>query len=461
MKIVAQSVPPEYAAQMKTYMQFADAGAGTTGPAKKNSGLARASVSRRAAKRPGVFERAADYIANDLRKSGSPLTYKEIYDQVMIDLINNDFTQPFWTECPVQIVSTLRSTPTSTPRLTTKPYAYRDPANLPTIPDYPAGTMTGMPMHAEGETSSGYFQDTILDYTLYTASMGDTGAIPIETPVFWQIFGDLHAYASTRGARPLKAIITKVQRCMAGEPPTTNNMPPVITPRYVDMRYALPPAHAPYWDQAGEIKAVITAAEPAIYTTAPDFDTATIQIAPAPLFGQWFNNNTYTRSQIEPEVYCFKYNRGGWIEFSGNLPLVWTPPYENCNGTWSPCNGFYGNNGQSSITMNAGQAARIIAIRGAASGHIEYGYTTTVRGEFPPDYPPPTPPDPPMLADPFTATSRIVFYGNAGTILMVGIGNADEPNILFEPTWSNIRVAAGGDPSWFPFLSSIDVLLSD
>ena len=457
MKITGQSVPTQYAAQMKTYLTFADAVPATTATARTNSGLARATVSRRAKRLPTDFEAAADYIAKDQRRNGTVASYADLYTSILANLKTGVFDAPYWIECAVSEPIVYRNYPTSAPRLITKPYAYRDPLNLPTIPTYGTGAESIMPLRYQGTQQGGYFEDFLLRWAIYVATMPRLLPLPIAAPVFWKIEGAMTASASTRGARPMLALISKVQRCMLNEPPTYSELPPVDNPRYINVRYKLPPAAPPFWSRQGTIQAVITAAEKDADTTAPEFDAAVLRLAPAPMFGQWFNNNSYVYTQIEPEVTCYAYDNGGWVDFTANLPLNNFHTFADCGTIYNPCAGFLTDDAQSSVSVPGKFLGLITHVRNEATGHTESVYASWVAPVISPPPPYVPPPDPQPTNDPFGALPRMFLVGSAGTLFMIVIGNSAEPYNPEAFYSSMIRLTGGASETWWPPFTSIQV----
>ncbi len=460
MKIINQSVPAEFAARMASYMQMTDATTGTTGYARKNSGLPASTVSRRARRHPTDFEKAAEFIATDQRRRRNTETWATIYDHVLRDLKSAIFNTRYWETLEVDPSVILSNQPTSVPRILNKPYAYRDPTNLPSVPTYSAGTPSDFPLVSRGSTKSGYYSDDFLSWALYTARVSDEQSMENFVPVFWKITSDIYSSASTRGSRPMLSAITKVQRCLVGEPPTYDTTPPTTAPRYINVRYQPNPASPPFWHGEGQIQAVITAAEALRNATSNMFDIITLKLAPAPMFGKYFNNNTWMETEMEPNVEAFAYKYEGWKTFANNLQLYGNAPYRDCGTPWNPCNGFFSDNAESSTTMAIKFFSSVIGIRSLATGHTEAGNVRFVPAYEIQYEEPPEPPAPPYEYDPLRTTNNLVFVGSAGTCLILRLG---VPPAHYNPESHApllIRVQAGGDPNWWPHVGGIQVLFA-
>ena len=299
MWITDQSVPPEYADQMAAILSTLPSAPGVPGQARTRRAARMSANTYTVRTAFAALADAVAYLADKLQYPPRSQPRRGFEYARLRELLTGEVNPDYWQQLPAPVRRIFTSTPSSIPDPDPPPYAYRDPANLPTIPTYPDGTLTtGTPLYS-GSTSAGYFNDDNLTWSRSTYNL----ITPIDdddrAPVIARVTADLDISTDARASRPMLSLLTRSEFGPAASIDPDDPTPPLAEPSSYYWRYEIPPSSAPYFalDYQRQVLArlIPSAAELAL---AP-LQQCALAVAPRPMFGRGFNNCTQVDITLE------------------------------------------------------------------------------------------------------------------------------------------------------------------
>lgn len=291
-RITDQDIPGALVALFGSYAAKGKATQGASGTLRARRRVKKRPYKRRpnkyhAALWPLCLEAATNYAA---RYTGTPIPPLAL--RIFAQAKRGTFPAKWWTSL-IHSTTTYHSTaPTSAPRPSPNPYAYRDPNNRPTIPTYPAASAGAAPARYTGATTAQEFKDTLLVFRRDTFTADPPAGLHAGTRLIYQATGNTSAAASTRAARPLLGLTAAAAAGAPGVSPITNTAPPIGKGAAVYPRYRNKKTPAPYYSASAAYN-LTRLLNPARAPVPPaTFERATIDIAPLPAMGYRYNNNT-------------------------------------------------------------------------------------------------------------------------------------------------------------------------
>lgn len=250
-----------------------------------------------------------EYMATVFRFPNGTSEKKRFVSQELARLRAGIFDVRFWKESTLISKNYFSYSPQSTPDNNPPAYAYRTPANLPTIPIYDYGAPDIGPARYEGSMSSGYFFDSILCWERYIFDLDTKDDDYRYQPLVFSHEGILQITANMRGSRPMLSCILRswivssdapelsTMQCPAADiPPSSPVWERGMNSIY--FRYRLPPVPAPYWNLTYARHMSIVLNSRTTYDPSAQPSKAVILLAPRPMFGRGFNNNTLINTTL-------------------------------------------------------------------------------------------------------------------------------------------------------------------
>lgn len=319
MKITNQNVPPDMQQRYDALISSDTAGAGAG---------TRARTRRGARIRPGKQRTKTNYadITEAVKILFRRLGYKDTQGgfsalvRAEKKAIGKGIWNPtHWQKCPIITTDYLANIPASVQDMNPPPYAYRDPANMPTIPAYSDGTAAAAPARYTGATSAGLFSDTLLVWTRTTYRLLHNINPDLKEPLITAYQPTITVAANVRGSRAMLSVILRLFLGTDSSPALTTIANPVLAkppgsppetkgPNALFWRYVLPSTVPPYWNELKLRQVIGNFAPRATRQGAAPYTRAVALSCPRPLFGRGFNNNTAVSMQLSnaPSLYQIK-----------------------------------------------------------------------------------------------------------------------------------------------------------
>lgn len=275
------------------------------------------------------------------------------------------FDPLYWTPCEKLWTEYLSCEPHNALDPAPPPYAYRDPDNAPSKVTYPDGQTGYPPPRFDGATVFHAWHD--LGWT-WSKTLWRLAA-KIDNlhyqPTLLSIAGNIVVDADRRGSRPMFTVVCAAFIGDENNPDISTLRPPLAKTISFHWRYHVPPTMPPFYHPHIERQMLASLLGRAKFQPSHENTHACVTIAPAPMKGKRFNNNThistalYTEAQIyqlrPPPValatpYSYEYGDVIWTFDrdtltweSHNAPelSLWITPRENRTLYYSILYGFW------------------------------------------------------------------------------------------------------------------------
>lgn len=322
MKINTQTIPSELAAAYAKLISRKPTAAGATFTARTKPRATSKAAGRRPRKGLSDIESAVDFlIAYLTKKNGTPPATTFRAAQITA-LKAGTFDPAYWTKCAEASSTTLENAPTSGAFVGIRNYAYPDPANQPSTPTYGAGVpATGDPAYT-GWTTAGTFADTGLRWIRKVFTLKNKFTRNTPEPLFLKLSGNITATANARPSRAMISAIIKRWIVAAGSARLTTTEAPVIKPISAFWRYKTPRGIAPYFALTKPLSLMYSARSPDYEELTGDLTSAVVLVAPMPMMGKRFNNNTSIMSTIAATIELWQIRKTSPAGFLWNNLLI-------------------------------------------------------------------------------------------------------------------------------------------
>jgi len=266
-----------------------------------------------------VFRRRKSRLWRDLEAAAAEIARREgvnvfapsgraFVQQLVAQMKRGYFNPTYWVECPPLITELLECVPTAEPRDPPPNSPYRDPANLPTTPTYPDGTLDAPSIAYTGATAGGYFADTYWSWgrTKYRL------ATRITTQQFEPLLLDWRPTITiTADKRPSRPMVSTLARSYLGAEffiDFLTRRPPLTRTISFYHRYKPPDTDPPYFNATvqRQLYAVLNARS--TYQDAAPITHAAILWANRPMKGLAYNNNTTVQTSLSgtPKLFMLR-----------------------------------------------------------------------------------------------------------------------------------------------------------
>lgn len=218
---------------------------------------------------------------------------------------NEDFSTDFLTNVPTGVIDP-----------NPPPYGYRVAGMQPSIPTYGEGTASGAAAFYEGALVGNTFFDLTYTWSKTTFVLDAPIKANEYEPVLMVFNGQLTSSGTTRGSRPMLSMVTRSFLCGAAGAALLDKSAPIVpaNPALAGLqrgarseywRYDIPVAAAPFFNQVNFRRVLQDLNKSASIDTGYPLEFAVVLVAPRPMFGRGFNNNSHVLSTLTgtPEIY--------------------------------------------------------------------------------------------------------------------------------------------------------------
>jgi probable HAF family extracellular repeat protein len=297
-KLFGQTVPPELQALYKALIakiRTTPSGVVLTRTTKK----ARAPAPTRRKRQQLIdYEQAVDYLIAYLTKRDGVAPPPEFRATQISYLKWGYFESAYWVQCQELTKNALSNAPVSVPYAGPRAYAYPDPANVPSVPNYGNGSASSAPLTYNGATIAGMFVDLSLKWYRYTFRLEHRFKSSEEEPLFIRIDGSITASGDKRCGRAMLSAIWKAWAVPYGDARLTTTEPPTTTPRQAYYRYRRPTGTPPYYHFVNPLRLVYSARVRKYEDQSTWLKRFVLLIAPMPMMGKRYNNNTAIQTTL-------------------------------------------------------------------------------------------------------------------------------------------------------------------
>ena len=298
MKFTYQNIPPELAAYYAALISACKKTQGASGTARTRRKVHRPAKHIYKRKILRDYEAAVDALI-EFRHLLSVWIEPEDFRQTKItELKSGYFDLVYWTSCTTDSIDTLENSPNFSTWAGGRAYAHADPYNRPSIALYGDGdTSSGDPAY-EGATIDETYRDTLLRWQRIVFSLKNKFMSGTIEPLFLKITGTITASANVRASRAMISLVIKRWMVLEDSTRLTTTEAPVIKVISAYWRYKTPRGSAPYYNITKQFKLVYTMRDMAYEEADGDITKLVALVAPMPMMGKRYNNNTSVATSL-------------------------------------------------------------------------------------------------------------------------------------------------------------------
>jgi len=315
MKITNQSIPPELQAAYDKLIANKAPGVGGVIQARTTK-KARAPKGKKITRKElRNIENAVDFLIDYITtKTGVAPAAGFRADQIAKIKLGN-FDTEYWVKCALDSTTTLENVPGYTGFSGARNYAYPDPANQPTTAYYGNGSASSGEPAYQGATNAGYFIDTLLKWKRFVWTLKNKCTKGDKEPLFVKINTTITADSDQRPSRAMISAISKFFLVLPGSATITTVAPPTTKPKTAYWRYKQPRGVAPYFHLTKDLKLQYWMRKKTDEETGGECTKAVMLLAPMPMMGKRYNNNTAITTSMTPtvELWQIKKPAGGFL----------------------------------------------------------------------------------------------------------------------------------------------------
>lgn len=263
----------------------------------QQTGRARRRVKKLSRRKPKTqlyrfLEAACQELADRLNKPRHQVETLRFIDRQVRNLKAGYYDPEYWAEAAHLWTVALSCEPTNVPDPTPPPYSYRDPTNLPSDVTYPDGETAEIVPTVTGETTAGYFHDTLWSWRKTLIKLAAPVTVDVFEPLILELTGDIHVLADVRPSRPMFSVVARVYLGDANNPENSTLRPPLTRTISWAWRYKPPRSNDLPYSITVSRRCVGIVNGRADYQDLPQWTHMLTTYAGAPLKGRRFNNNT-------------------------------------------------------------------------------------------------------------------------------------------------------------------------
>ena len=302
MKIIGQSVPPELATLYNKLVCTGTPGDPGVLITKLKPNNKKSQIIKPTRKQLRDYENAVDNLIDFLTRSTGIHPIPDFRRAQIENLKLGIFDPDYWATCEIDTDTIFANAPGVVPWSGPRNYAYPDPANQPSIPVYANGiAASGLPYY-EGATIGTVYQDVLLRWRRIVFKLRNSISPQSAEPLFVRIGGTITAQASTRGSHAMLSAIIKRWIVPTGDAQTGTLENPTIEPLAAQYRYRIPASPPPYFNYTHNLRLIYSLRSSKYESNAPLLHRCVLLIAPMPMMGKRYNNNTAVSTTLDAEV---------------------------------------------------------------------------------------------------------------------------------------------------------------
>jgi hypothetical protein len=256
------------------------------------------SRTKKAKKLKRDFEAAIEELVKFLTEKGrAPTSPNFRYEQLQL-MLTGSFDPDYWIECQQASKTIIETTPTFGDFEGIRNYSYPDPANVPTKPLYSDGVVSSGDPAYFGQTQAGQFYDNSLKWARYVFILRNKFRRGDAEPLFITVNGTIMAEADIRPSRAMLSLIIKRYIVPDGSAKLTTLEPPTDKPIQAQYMYQMPSVSGVGWILEWTKKLVYAIRSDDYETANADLTKLVCLVAPMPMMGHKYNNNTDVLTSI-------------------------------------------------------------------------------------------------------------------------------------------------------------------
>ena len=244
------------------------------------------------------YENAVDFLIAYLTKTNGTAPPAGFRREQSANLKAATFDPLYWVQCVQDSQAVFSNVPTSAPFTGGRAYAYPDPANLASIATYGGGTETGGALTYHGATVGGTFTDLGLTWQRTVYTLANTMQKGIAEPLFLKLTGSITGAGNARASRALLSVVIKRWMVTSSSARLTTNEPPTTEAIQALYRYVTPRGVSPFFYLQHALRLMYTMRSDKYEEAGGDLAKCVVLVAPMPLMGKRFNNNTSAQSTL-------------------------------------------------------------------------------------------------------------------------------------------------------------------
>ena len=302
MKFTGQNIPPELAALYAALISPLSATQGSSGNAKTRRAARLPAPTRLKRKTLRDYEDAVDALIAYKSTVAGWVEPNGFRAAKINELRAGIFDTDYWIQCATDSTDTLENTPAFSAWTGGRAYAYPDPDNQPSVAIYGAGTASSGNPSCTGATISGTFRDTLLRWMRMVFSLKNKFQRGATEPLFVKITGTITASADIRASRAMISLVIKRWMVQTGSATLATTEAPVSKIISAYWRYKTPRGVAPYFELTKSIQLLYSMRDVGYEETGGDLTKLVLLMAPMPMLGRRYNNNTAVNSSVAATI---------------------------------------------------------------------------------------------------------------------------------------------------------------
>ncbi|MFA5825506.1 MAG: hypothetical protein WC825_05985 [Gallionellaceae bacterium] len=309
MKIDTQTIPPELAAAYAKLISRKPTLSGSFFIARTKPAAHKPLRKKGKSKHVRDIEKAVDEMIKYLTIVNRQAPDAGLKAQQVRNIKQGIFEPRYWTKCKLVSEDTLVNYPTSGPFIGARNYAYPDVLNMPSTPVYGNGVLDSGGASYYGETVAGVFSDVELFWLRLVFELQLDTIQGAEEPVFLKVTGTIFANADQRPSRAMLSVITKNWLAADTSARLTTLEPPTAKPSAHIYRYITPRGAAPYFSLQKPYRVIKNIRGKKYEEQGVVISRAVVLVAPMPMMGYRFNNNTMVSSSMNATTELWQLNK--------------------------------------------------------------------------------------------------------------------------------------------------------
>lgn len=302
MIIIDQTIPPELQAEYDKLITKKPTASGLEFVARTKPSATKPASTKKTSVLKRDYEEAVDFLIAYITESTGEAPPPDFRLTQINNLLDGYFDPSYWQTCTELSSDTLENAPATGAFVGVRNYAYPDPANQPSTPTYGAGvSATGDPAYT-GWTTGGIFADTGLRWIRKVFTLKNKFTRGTPEPLFLKLSGTITATASTRPSRAMISAVIKRWLVTDTSARLTTTEAPITEVISALWRYKTPHGIAPYFALTKPLQLMYFMRSDKYEETPGDLTRAVVLIAPMPMMGKRFNNNTSVTSTIAATI---------------------------------------------------------------------------------------------------------------------------------------------------------------
>lgn len=298
MKTTGQSIPPEMADAYNKIVSTNAAAPGGVSTLRTSKKVKLTKRPKRPNRKLDKAYQAVDKLIEYLNNKGGWVMPTGFRTDEARRIYAGQFDPQYWVEATLVESKTLVSAASNSAFIGPRNYSYPDPLNEPVHTEYGTGTeTTGNPRNS-GSTPISTWGDIELAWIRATYKLKNSLKAKDGEPLFLSISATINATANQRPSKPMLSYIYTIAVTEEGDPENTTNEPPTLESKTNYWRYITPRGEPPFFNMSITRKNQEWARYPRSEVEGKTYTHCAIRLAPMPMLGRRYNNNTNVSTSL-------------------------------------------------------------------------------------------------------------------------------------------------------------------